>query len=285
MLSAFACFRWTISQKCSSGEPSSSQRQKTDISSMVATSVHSSAMMLKQEAWWRRFSRNSSTHISRASMNSTTVICEVYTALPPVLSRKLFNSAPPHNTTSSTSFSNWWCGECAVEQESVHNKKRFDSSPIHQSLWSATFWSCWITDPACSDACCAKAAWLAAMCASLFMSFHFFNSFLPVGEWLGCPHNTCSLKWLSRCLTKFAECTLTISIILQPRKVFFPSFYIFPAAATCITILQSLLQKFRYTNTGFLSWRSFYLFFTATITSLLLLLEGTNVDGLLELPK
>lgn len=71
----------------------------------------------------------------------------------------------------------------------------------------------------------------------------------------------------SRCLTKFAECTLTINIILKPWKVFLPLFLIFPAAATCSTILQSLLQEFWFTNTGFLSWRNFYLFFTATITT------------------
>ena len=62
-------------KKCSSGMPSSSQRQDTDISSMVAMSVHLSAMMLKQEAWWRCFSRDSSTHVPSSSMNSATATC------------------------------------------------------------------------------------------------------------------------------------------------------------------------------------------------------------------
>ena len=63
----------------------------------------------------------------------------------------------------------------------------------------------------------------------------------------------------------------------------FSHLFIFPAAATCSTILQSLLQKFRFTNTGFLVGGASIS--SSLLLSLLLLLEGTNVDGLLELPK
>ena len=49
-LLAFAFFKGKISMKCSSGTPLSTQRQEIVSSSMVVTSVHSSAMMLKMGA-------------------------------------------------------------------------------------------------------------------------------------------------------------------------------------------------------------------------------------------
>ena len=109
---------------------------------------------------------------------------------------------------------------------------------------------------------------LPAMCASLFVRAFIFSTALfqlvnglvvhtPPVHSSDCPDVLQSLQ----------NATSQSASYSQPRKVFFPPFWIFPAAATSSMILQSLLQKFRFTNTGFLSWRSFYLFFTATITT------------------
>ena len=93
MLSAFACFRWVISKKCSSGESLSSQWQYTDISLMTAMSVHSPAMILKRVALRRCFSKHYSTRVARASMNSITATCmwSIH-RISPYLAQKNFQS-------------------------------------------------------------------------------------------------------------------------------------------------------------------------------------------------
>ena len=118
------------------------------------------------------------------------------------------------------------------------------------------------------------------------MSLHLLNSFLPVaiGEW-HFPYTTCSFKGCSSiCLTQFTECTITINIIFQPSKVFFPPFLVLSvAASTCSTILELFLWMFtiRCTDAGFL------LGGMSLSSSLLLslLLGAIDVDGVLKLKK
>ena len=61
-------------ENTTTGWPSSTQRQKTDNSCIVATSVHSSAITLFTWALRMRLKIDSCTHIPSASMKSTTAV-------------------------------------------------------------------------------------------------------------------------------------------------------------------------------------------------------------------
>ncbi len=81
------------------------QRKKIESSSVVVTSVHSSAIMLKWEAWRSRFSKHSSAHKPTASTNSTTATLDVKVAFNLALSRNPFKSSAPQLTIRSISSS------------------------------------------------------------------------------------------------------------------------------------------------------------------------------------
>ena len=61
LLSALVFFKVKISMKCSSGTPFSTHRQQIVSSSVVVTSMHSSAMMLKRVPYEAMFQEHSQT--------------------------------------------------------------------------------------------------------------------------------------------------------------------------------------------------------------------------------
>ena len=140
---------------------------------------------------------------------------------------------------------------------------------------SATLWSCWITDPACSEAWYAKAAWLALMWASLFAWAWFFQ-LLSSSWWMA----LLSILHLFIRETFLMSCTVyRMHLHNQHHTLTKESlFLVLPAATTCCTILRFFPWRFRCTNTGLLHHRNFSLFFTATTIS-------TDVHGLLDHPK
>ena len=114
---------------------------------MVVTSVHSSAIALNKCALRSHLSRDSSTHVPRASTNSTTAIFEVYGAFPPAQSRKVWRVSPPQLTVNWTSCQKLVvCAMCWWARKWVHRIRALISF-LCNLCCSPTFWRWMIKYP------------------------------------------------------------------------------------------------------------------------------------------
>jgi len=141
MVSASAFFKGIISRKHFTSTPSSSQRQNTDNSSTVLTSVHSSATKLYMDSVLRRFRIDSSTHVPNDSINSTTATLDVYTSFLGAVSRNCFKYWLPHRTTTSTSFSNLpvECATRCLVRKCVRGIRHFNAALFWALFCASSF--------------------------------------------------------------------------------------------------------------------------------------------------
>ena len=188
-------FRGKISMKCSSGTPRSTQQQQIVSSTMVVTSVHSSAMMLKRvpyEVAWVMFQEH-----SQALLQSFLGVCCISSSSV----KEGLKSLSPQLTTNSTSLSKLVvCAMCWWARKWVHRSIDLIAFLFCNLCCSPTLWSWLIMDPSFLALSASTSICQDRRCTSLFDVFSFSES-PSSSEWFGNPSPTSPLK---RSSTRFA---------------------------------------------------------------------------------